>query len=284
MRRTARALSVAVLAGAALVVPGPAAYADPAAEASPRPVQPGGPASAPAACDIPTGPAPQAHEATPQALEGRTMSLRREPGAASVPGPASIPTSAPTTHSGDADCPLAPDGQGKSRSPDSVSGDAEAGGRTEGDDNSGGTGEDDGGSCAQGQRCTEGQGDGQDQGLLQDNDEDEGEGEDQGQGPDRGQEQGQGQGQEQGEGEGEGQHQGQGRECGSGRTCTDDQACADSHSGDCAPASVQQGVDAGAGGSFNDSVPALVIGGALIATACGGAVYRLYGRRRSAQG
>ena len=45
------------------------------------------------------------------------------------------------------------------------------------------------------------------------------------------------------------------------------------------PAAVQRGVRAGEGGTFTDSVPALVAGGVLIAGAFGGAVYRL--RRRT---
>ncbi|MGW0883948.1 hypothetical protein [Streptomyces sp. NPDC002671] len=48
------------------------------------------------------------------------------------------------------------------------------------------------------------------------------------------------------------------------------------------PPGAQHGVEAGGGGSVNDSVPALVAGGALIAAACAGAVHRLYGSRRSA--
>ncbi|MGW0766983.1 hypothetical protein [Streptomyces sp. NPDC002676] len=48
------------------------------------------------------------------------------------------------------------------------------------------------------------------------------------------------------------------------------------------PPGVEHGVEAGGGGSFNDSVPALVAGGALIAAACAGAVHRVYGSRRSA--
>ncbi|MFG2776666.1 hypothetical protein ACGFY7_02255 [Streptomyces prunicolor] len=46
-----------------------------------------------------------------------------------------------------------------------------------------------------------------------------------------------------------------------------------------APAVIQRGVQAGEGGTFTDSVPALVAGGVLIAGALGGAVYRL--RRRT---
>ncbi|MFD0395315.1 hypothetical protein ACFQ3Z_36795 [Streptomyces nogalater] len=41
-------------------------------------------------------------------------------------------------------------------------------------------------------------------------------------------------------------------------------------------------MDAGAGGTFEDSVPALLAGAALIAAACAGAGYRLYGRARLA--
>jgi hypothetical protein len=44
-------------------------------------------------------------------------------------------------------------------------------------------------------------------------------------------------------------------------------------------AAIQRGVRAGEGGTFTDSVPALVAGGVLIAGALGGAVYRL--RRRT---
>ncbi|BCM70680.1 hypothetical protein EASAB2608_06014 [Streptomyces sp. EAS-AB2608] len=43
-------------------------------------------------------------------------------------------------------------------------------------------------------------------------------------------------------------------------------------------------MDAGQGGTFDDSVPALAAGAACIAAACAGAVYRLYGRRRLAGG
>ncbi|MET7615205.1 hypothetical protein ABZX97_29475 [Streptomyces seoulensis] len=48
------------------------------------------------------------------------------------------------------------------------------------------------------------------------------------------------------------------------------------------PPTVEHGVQAGAGGTFSDSVPALAAGGALIAAAAAGAGYRLYGRRRPA--
>lgn len=48
------------------------------------------------------------------------------------------------------------------------------------------------------------------------------------------------------------------------------------------PPTLEHGVRAGTGGTFTDSVPALVAGGTLIAAAAAGAGYRLYGRRRAA--
>ncbi|MGC4997244.1 MULTISPECIES: hypothetical protein [unclassified Streptomyces] len=48
------------------------------------------------------------------------------------------------------------------------------------------------------------------------------------------------------------------------------------------PPTLEHGVQAGAGGTFTDSVPALAAGGTLIAAAAAGAGYRLYGRRRAA--
>ncbi|MGW5636846.1 hypothetical protein [Streptomyces sp. NPDC003832] len=61
------------------------------------------------------------------------------------------------------------------------------------------------------------------------------------------------------------------------RPCT-----AEEHRESCPSAVVQRGVHAGQGGTFTDSVPALVAGGLLVAGALGGAVYRLW--RRSPAG
>ncbi|MFB7506531.1 hypothetical protein [Streptomyces broussonetiae] len=61
-------------------------------------------------------------------------------------------------------------------------------------------------------------------------------------------------------------------------SCSGRHACTDDFP--CAPAGVPHGVRAGQGGSFTDSVPALVAGGILVATACAGAGHRLYGHRR----
>ncbi|MFJ9558753.1 hypothetical protein ACIRQQ_01765 [Streptomyces fuscichromogenes] len=65
--------------------------------------------------------------------------------------------------------------------------------------------------------------------------------------------------------------------CGGG----DRQECDGARGGadSCAVAGVQHGVEAGDGGAYNTSVPALVAGGMLIAAACCGAVYRLWGGR-----
>ncbi|MGW7541445.1 hypothetical protein ACWGKQ_10035 [Streptomyces sp. NPDC054770] len=71
--------------------------------------------------------------------------------------------------------------------------------------------------------------------------------------------------------------------CGGG---DDRQECGGARGGDgsCAVAGVQHGVEAGDGGTYNTSVPALVAGAMLIAAACCGAVYRLWGRRFGAGG
>ncbi|WP_406441242.1 hypothetical protein OHB14_19905 [Streptomyces sp. NBC_01613] len=52
--------------------------------------------------------------------------------------------------------------------------------------------------------------------------------------------------------------------------------CAEPDADSCGSAPVQHGVQAGEGGTFTDSVPALVIGGILIAGAMGAAGYRLW--------
>ncbi|MFD4604045.1 hypothetical protein ACFWPQ_39235 [Streptomyces sp. NPDC058464] len=68
------------------------------------------------------------------------------------------------------------------------------------------------------------------------------------------------------------------QECGGG----DRQECGGgAHGGDgsCAVAGVQHGVEAGDGGAYSPSVPALFAGGMLIAAACCGAAYRVWGGR-----
>ncbi|WP_155057427.1 hypothetical protein [Streptomyces blattellae] len=59
-------------------------------------------------------------------------------------------------------------------------------------------------------------------------------------------------------------------------SCHTGKPCPDPHDPSCGGGLIEHGVHAGDGGAFNDSVPALVAGGLLIAGAFGGAVYRLW--------
>ncbi|MFC5213098.1 hypothetical protein [Streptomyces coerulescens] len=77
MRCTARALSVAALAGVALGTPASAASADPAAEVSPGTVAPGGSVAVSVTCDALDGSAPATLQATSQAFDGGTVELKR---------------------------------------------------------------------------------------------------------------------------------------------------------------------------------------------------------------
>ena len=198
MRRTARALSVAVLAGVAVGVAVPVAFADPAAEVGPSSVQPGASVTVSVACDSTGGTAPATLEATSQAFDEETVPLQLVPGndaAASGPayrGSARIASAQDLETASDAagedsawtvdgTCPAAPGGQGKQWSATLT--------------------------------VTRG-----------------------GESP----------------------------------------ACTEPRTESCSAATtVQRGVQAGQGGAFTDSVPALVTGGILIAGALGGAVYRV---------
>ncbi|MFE1880549.1 hypothetical protein [Streptomyces diastatochromogenes] len=275
MRRTARALSVAVLAGAALVIAGPAASADPTPGASPGIVEPDATPSVSVPCDALTGLVPDTTDAAP---------------------PASL--------DGSAQCDEG-QGQGQGRG----LGQGETPGLVPGEREESGVGQETGQWQEPGEaQETTGSGQGQEQGREQ--------GQGQGQGREQGQGQGQGQGQRPDQGrecqggtrtcsDGSAQcrepgqchgDEGDGQKCAAARSCTDDHQCEGSHGdshgdshgaaddGDCGRATGGHGVEAGAGGSFSDSVPALVAGSVLIATACAGAGYRLCGRRRSMDG
>lgn len=60
--------------------------------------------------------------------------------------------------------------------------------------------------------------------------------------------------------------------------------CPEPNADSCGSAPVQHGVEAGEGGTFTDSVPALVMGGILIAGAMGAAAYRLWHRGTALRG
>ncbi|MFF0780141.1 hypothetical protein [Streptomyces sp. NPDC003720] len=230
MRRTARALSVAVLAGAALVMTGPAASADSGAVESPGPVRSEapltvpGPVTVPAPCVGGTGAGAVPGGVCPSVDGRQTPAPQQEFGQTLVPGEAD------------------PDGEA--------------------------LGEDQGlADQQQGLSTADGLWQGQEQGD--------------------GQVEGEGQGQSQGQGQGQSQGQGQGQGCDKAEACEDggsDGCRASGGNDDCPPAQVEHGVQAGQGGAFGDSVPALVAGGVLIAAACAGAGYRLLGRRRTAGG
>ncbi|MFJ7175358.1 hypothetical protein ACIQXA_02705 [Streptomyces massasporeus] len=80
MRRSLHALSVAVLAGSALVGFAPAVNAEPAAEVSPATVQPGGTLTVSVSCDPTGGPPPDTVDATSEAFDEGTVPLQRVTG------------------------------------------------------------------------------------------------------------------------------------------------------------------------------------------------------------
>ncbi|MFD8229998.1 hypothetical protein ACFV16_38785 [Streptomyces massasporeus] len=80
MRRSLHALSVALLAGSALVGFAPAVSAEPAAEVSPATVQPGGTLTVSVSCDPTGGPPPDTIDATSEAFDEGTVPLQRVTG------------------------------------------------------------------------------------------------------------------------------------------------------------------------------------------------------------
>ncbi|MFF3328095.1 hypothetical protein ACFYWX_00805 [Streptomyces sp. NPDC002888] len=80
MRRTSRALSVAALAAAALVAAAPVVSADPDVEVSPSTASAGGDVTVSISCDPLGGPAPETLEATSAAFDGGTVKLEHVPG------------------------------------------------------------------------------------------------------------------------------------------------------------------------------------------------------------
>ncbi|MFG2786174.1 hypothetical protein [Streptomyces sp. NPDC048419] len=256
MRSTARVLSVAALASATLGFAASAALADPGAEVSPSTVSPGGSVTVSVSCEATDGEAPATIDATSDAFDEGTVQLQRVPGnddKAAGPayrGTARIssaddfaaddgPDGAAAQDAAstvDGTCPAAPGGKGK---PWRATFHANHGGG-----GSGGAVPGDDGSAVpggDGSGVVPGGGDG---GVAP--------------GGDTG-------GVVPGGGGGDVVPGGDG----AGRPCREPSA------GPCADAPAEHGVQAGEGGTFTDSMPALVGGGILIAGALGAAVYRL---------
>ncbi len=299
MRRTVRALSVAALAGVVLGFAASAVFAEPTAEVSPGSVSPGGSVTISVSCDPLGGTAPATLDATSQAFEEGTVELKRVSGNdEKSAGPAYSGTARilpAKNFEGDPDavgsdsawtvdgtCPAAPGGKGKAWSAT----------LTVALDSGGGPGGKDGGKDG-GMGGGEGGGEegGRDGGMG---------GSDGGQGGMEGGQGGIGGGHDGGQGGMEG---GSGGTGGGGQHCADprsdmaehdmaepdmaepdmaepgkgepDMVEPDNAETDCADEATHHGVRAGSGGTFTDSVPALVAGGLLIAGAAGGAAYRL---------
>jgi hypothetical protein len=130
MRRRAHVLSATALIGAVLGAAAPAAYAEPAAQADPRDVAPGGTVTISVSCDPTGGPAPETIDAGSQAFEQGTVKLQRVPGnddptgGPSYQGTATIAPAAdfetgpdtkdaPTEWDADGTCPAPPGGEEK---------------------------------------------------------------------------------------------------------------------------------------------------------------------------
>ncbi|MDC0766481.1 hypothetical protein [Streptomyces sp. HD] len=329
MRRTARALTVAALAGVVLGFAASAALGDPAAEVSPGSVAPGGNVTVSVTCDALDADAPATLDATSQAFEEGTVRLKRVSGndekaaGPAYEGTARVPPAEnfegdpdaagpDSTWTVDGTCPAAGGGEGKEWSATfTVARENGSGG--------GGKGSGEGGSGGAGAAGKGGADGGKDE-----------------MGGDQGGSGGGVGGSTEGGGIEEGGTEGGGIEGGGieggSRPCTEadsdwtgadesqahsgksegggtgsDRGTADAdktepnaeatepyweasglHSGgsdasgksespeqDCDSAGAEHGVEAGAGGTFTDSVPALVAGGLLIAGAFGGAMYRL---------
>ncbi|MFI6654189.1 hypothetical protein ACIBL8_01565 [Streptomyces sp. NPDC050523] len=247
MRSTARVLSVAALASATLGFAASAALADPGAEVSPSTVSPGGSVTVSVSCEAMDGEAPAAIDATSDAFDEGTVQLQRVPrNDDKAAGPAYRGT-ARVSSAEDFAADDGPDGAAAQDAAQTVDGTCPAapGGKgkpwraTFHADHGGGAS---GGAVPGGDDGSAAPG-GDGSGYVPGGDSSVAPG-----------------------GGGGGLVPG-----GDGA----DRPCKEPSAGPCADSPVQHGVQAGEGGTFTDSVPALVGGGILIAGALGAAVYRL---------
>ncbi|MGW2620148.1 hypothetical protein [Streptomyces sp. NPDC001500] len=243
MGRTAHFLSALALAGAVLAAAGPAAFADPSAEVSPGSAAPGDSVSVSVACGPVAAPAPESLDATSQAFADGTAKLSKVPGDDAQAGTAYRGTAriAPAD-----DLEAGPDAAGAAAGW-TVDGTCPAAPGAAGKHWSATLEVANGptqpcAGAAPGASCATGRPCPQVPGGSQPHAE----------------------------------------ACVTARPCArpePQQRGAASADASCAPAPVDHGVQAGEGGAFTDSVPALVAGALLIAGAFGAAVHRL--RRRA---
>ncbi|GGT06737.1 hypothetical protein [Streptomyces chromofuscus] len=246
MRRSARVLPVAAMAAVALGGAVPLASAEPAAEVSPAAARPGDTVTVAVVCDPVGGAPPEVIDAASEAFAGGSVSLRRVPGDDAAAGPV-YRGSARTLTAGGSES----------------AGDPAGGPEAAGDPAGGESGWDAGGSEAAGDpvRGPEAAGDPA--------------------GGESGWDAG-GKSPWTVDGTCPAEPGGQGKPWRASFTATREEggdwpACSGPPES-CGSPTLQRGVQAGRGGAFNDSVPALVAGGLLIAGALGAAAHRLWRR------
>ncbi|MEU9957932.1 hypothetical protein [Streptomyces sp. NPDC050982] len=270
MRRTVRALSATALTAVALGTTTAAAAENPGAEVSPRTVAPGGTVTVSVSCEPTGGPAPETIDATSQAFEHGTVQLHRtgdQEDAAGGPAYSGTARIAPAANfeEGGPDTVAKDDAVGKDGAVgrDDAVGKDGAVGRDDavGKDGAVGKGSDWSvdGTCP---AAPGGQGKQWSASFTASRD-----------------------GSREGSGdasrEGSGDASRDGSRDASREDSHDASRLEDSRDGG---AAVRHGVQAGEGGTFTDSVPALVTGGVLIAGAAGAAVHRLRRRESSSNG
>lgn len=315
MCRTVRVLSATALACAALGAAATAASADPGAEVDPRSVGPGGLLSISVTCDAIGGTPPESIDAHSQGFEGGTVQLHRVTGGdektgggTSYHGTARIPASGtPDAGSGAVGGSGGVGGfgvasaAGEQFNSDSVAGDREAqwgvngvcpvapGGQerpwnasytvSHGTGTGTGTGASTGTGIGTGTSTGRDTATGRETGAPHDTGApyDMGTGRDTGATHDTGTGHDTGAGRETGAAHdtGTGRDTGATHDTGTGRDTDAD------HDTEERPTGAQYGVQGGAGGTFTDSVPALITGGVLIVGALGAALHRLRQRGSS---